>query len=447
MKIIIVGAGIAGLATALALAKARHHVTVLESAHALAEIGAGVQLTPNTTKWLWRWGCGPDILAISALPESFNVINGIDGKGLGSVDFSKFETEHGGPYLVIHRADIHRILHDHAVKAGAEVKLNSRVEEYFPDEGRIVLVNRSSMTADLIVAVDGIHSHARQFLLGSDAPQGDLGNNLEKSGWAAYRLMAEVSQLKDNEATRALATSHKCNCVVGNGCSVMTYMVKGTDKLNLVLSHRDDVETTHWTQEQYREAVRNLFKGFGQGVQSLLNTALSNPDYQITNWPVHQVTTLPRWRSDSGRLVLMGDATHAMPYFLSMGVSMAAEDAAALCECLQLMNESNGRVTLSESMKLFEDVRKERAEVVRNASLHAGQVLHTPEGEERLTRDALLHNNGGNSYYHKNMNISEIRELVSGWRYGIIDNTMRDWLYGYDVVEDVQNVWAETYGK
>lgn len=445
MRIIIVGAGIAGLSAALALAKSNHEVTVVESAQTLAEVGAGVQLTPNTTKWLRKWEVLSDILAISALPESFNVIDGVSGTRLGSVSFEDFEKRYGGPYLVIHRADIHRILHDHAVTAGVTFRLNSRVDRYFPDESRLTLMDGTSYTADVIVAVDGIKSHARQFL-GNDIPKGSLGNGLEQSGWAAYRLMAEVSQLAENDTNREVVTSHRCNCMVGDGCSVMTYKVKGTDKLNLVLSHRDNVDTTDWTQEEYQKEISRLFQDFSPDIQGLLRTAMSNPNYQIKNWPASMVPTLPRWCSDSGKLVLMGDATHAMPFYLSMGVSMAAEDAAALTECLDLMVASESKVSLRQAMALFEAVRKPRAELVRDASLNAGRVLHLPAGDERNTRDAALQNNGGPSTYSRDMPLEGISRLIRGSRYGIIDNTIRDWCYGYDVVDDVRRQWKKTFG-
>lgn len=445
MHIIIVGAGIAGLSTALALTQSGHQITILESASALAEVGAGVQLTPNTTKWLWKWGCASDILAISALPESFNVINGLDNKALGNVSFDDFESRYGGPYLVIHRADIHRILHEHAVKAGAEVKLNSRVQQYFADEGRLTISNGDSLTADLVIAVDGINSSARQYFREKGSLANAEGDGLEKTGWAAFRLMADVASLSEHEGLKHLAASHRCICAVGDGCSIMRYKVKGPDKLNLVLSHPDNVDTTEWNQQRYRDAIRQLFAGFSSDMQDLLEIAMSHPDCTITNWPVQQVATLPRWCSDSGKLVLMGDAAHAMCFYLSMGVSMAAEDAAALAECLKLMQASNGKVSLAEAMRLFESVRKPRAEIIRDASLNAGHVLHLPKGEARDNRDTHLKNNGGLSMYSEDMGVDDIAGIMRSSRYGIIDNTIRDWCYGYDVVEDIGKQWKRTF--
>ncbi|KAJ9659041.1 hypothetical protein H2198_003330 [Neophaeococcomyces mojaviensis] len=445
MHIIIVGAGIAGLSAAVSLAQSGHVVTILESASALAEVGAGVQLTPNTTKWLWKWGCASDVLATSALPESFNVSDGVTGTELGSVSFDDFTARYGGPYLVIHRGDIHRILHEHAIDAGVAIRLNSRVKQYFPEEGRLILTNGDLFEADLIIAVDGINSGARQYFMKQDKSGSITDDGLENTGWAAFRLMADVASLGRHAGLKHLATSHRCNCAAGDGCSIMTYKVKGADKLNLVLSHPDNVDTTEWTQEHYRDAIHTMFRDFSSDMRDLLNIAMNNPDCTITNWPVQQVATLPAWASDSGKLVLMGDAAHAMCFYLSMGVSMAAEDAAALTECLNLMQGSSGKVTLADAMKLFECVRKPRAKMIRDASLNAGRVLHLPVGQERNIRDASLQNNGGQSTYTKDIAINEIVELAMSSRYGIVDNTIRDWCYRYDVVDDIRKQWQRTF--
>jgi salicylate hydroxylase len=203
----------------------------------------------------------------------------------------------------------------------------------------------------------------------------------------------------------------------------MAYMVKGAQWLNIVFSHRDDVETSDWTSDQYQRELKKQYGHWDPTVQALLEHAST----KIENWPVEQTVDLPRWTSISGKFVLAGDAAHSMAFYLSMGVSMAVEDAAALAECLRLHEVES--LPLAEAMQLFETVRKGRAEAVRDASLHAGQVLQKAPGPLRDDRDEAMRSDGrfaftgyGESFLQRNS-------------YGIADELVRDWCYGYDVVE------------
>ena len=425
MQIIVVGAGIGGLSIALSLSLAGHKVTILESASALAEIGAGVQLTPNSTKYFWKWGLGPAILEHSVLPGSFNVRRGKDGELLGRVPFDGFEGRYGGPYIVIHRADIHRILHEHAIKAGAQLRLNSRVMQYDFEGGGVTLSDGEEVYADLVVAADGINSFARKSFVG------DEEGETEKTGWAAYRTMAPVDKIRANPQTAHLVQEHSCNCWNGDSTSFMTYMIKNSQMLNIVLSHPDDVDTSEWTTEQYQNEITRLFGDWNPLCSSLLSIA--SPEVQ--NWPVYQVKSLSKWASDSGKFVLMGDAAHAMAFYLSMGVSMAVEDAEALAECLSLRETSN--CSLKRAVNVFEKVRKPRAEGVREASLHAGNMLHLPPGPRQEIRDQALRTQGVSSGV-----VTEAGDFYkTKTSYGIVDQGIRDWCYGYDVKKDVQETW------
>jgi salicylate hydroxylase len=424
MEIIVIGAGIGGLSAALSLALAGHHVTIFETASALAEIGAGVQLTPNATKYFWKWGLGPDILAKAALPTHFAVRGGLNGETLGRVEFANFKELYGAPYLVIHRADIHQILHEHSIKAGVNLRLRSRVIQYDFENAEVVLADGQKFRADLVVGVDGINSSARKALLNS------TGDDLEKTGWAAYRAVAPVDKIKANPLTAHLGSQHSCNCWVGENCSAMTYMVKNSEILNIVLSHPDDVDTSEWAPEQYQAEIRRIFKGFNPSLTALLD--MTRPGIQ--NWPIHQVKPLPKWTSATGKFVLMGDAAHAMAFYMSMGVSLAVEDAAALTECIYL--QSQGNVGLDRAMAVFETVRKTRCKDVQDASLHAGNVLHLPPGPAQVARDAAMQNDGLSAEVNK-----KERFYAEGTSYGIADRKIRDWGYAYDVIEAVREEW------
>ncbi|PVI05742.1 salicylate hydroxylase [Periconia macrospinosa] len=437
MKIIIIGAGIAGLSTAIALAHSatEHDIILLESASRLAEVGAGIQLTAVATRQFLRWGLGPELLAVASIPTSWNLRRGSDGSILNRVPFKELEPTYGGPYVVIHRADLHRILHRHAVKKGARIELNSRVMQYGVEEGWVLLENGVRMQADLIVACDGINSMAREHLLKYLGEKHE--DTVQPTGWAAYRAMVNVDDVKRDSLIAEIVAEHNGNCWADEDKLLMSYMVRDSGKLNLVFSHRDTVETGSWTQDQFLQELRNMSKGMDPRVQRLINL-INAP---ITNWPVYAIRTLPTWTSKSGRFVLIGDAAHAMAFYLSMGVSMAVEDAAALAWVVERSTDSSQAISLASAMSLFVKVRKPRAELIRDASLHAAAILQLPPGPDRDIRDAAAMQDGLVGEASKQGNC-----LVDWKSYGIADRTIRDACYSYDVIADIEEQ-ANTVGS
>lgn len=274
MQIIIVGAGIAGLSVALALSKSNHKVLVLESAPQLAELGAGVQMTPQAIKYFFSWGLKEDLLAECITPEKILFKDFKDSALIGALDMTAFEEEYSAPYIVIHRASLHNILHRHAVQAGAEIRLDATVTKYDFENGAVELKSGEMLHADLVVGADGIHSFA--FVL--DSADHDLGINsfarsqllgssdpgTQPTGWAALRMMAEISKIKANPLTAGLVdlNTYNSNFWIAPDKSCMTYWIKDASMLNIVLSHRDNIDMRNLTYEEHKEFVDNLFGEF-----------------------------------------------------------------------------------------------------------------------------------------------------------------------------------------
>ncbi|KAL7800471.1 hypothetical protein V8C43DRAFT_208105 [Trichoderma afarasin] len=458
MHVIIVGAGIAGLSLAIALGQSRHQITILDAAPELTELGAGVQMTPQAIRYLFEWGLKDDLLAESIIPENLHVWDGQAGNLLGSVPIKEMEAQYGAPYIVVHRAVLHAILHRHAVQAGARLLLSSDVIEYDFANGAVQLRNGKRLTADLVVAADGINSLARSQLLGSRDP------GSQPTGWAAFRMTAEVSKLKADPVTSNLIDlqSRSSNWWIAPHISCMTYLIKDATMLNIVLAHRDNINTKEFTTEEYNKTVRSIFKDFEPRVQRIFDLSTS----KIVNYPVYAVPPLPSWGHESGRFILIGDAAHAMAFYMSMGVSIAVEDAAALATVLDLACPSDTNSNLSDkpsmmvdsklkhALDVFEIVRKPRVEAVQEASLHGGDSSHTShEAERNVLYEALAHSHEEEIWPLESDAVrgEYVRRCRrTGQRLGpggITDKGTRDWCYDYDAIGAIEEYYKSSIAE
>lgn len=151
---------------------------------------------------------------------------------------------------------------------------------------------------------------------------------------------------------------------------------------------------------------------------------------KIANYPVYQVPPLPRWAHESGRFTLLGDAAHAMAFYLSMGVSLAVEDAICLSAALEKVSTQPTTEELKSALHQFEKTRMTRAQVVQEASVHAGNMAHK-EGD--LERKKLYHLMAGHG-------IDEAipftpTSITQREGYGLADKAVRDWCYDFDAAK------------
>ena len=169
-RAIIAGAGIGGLAAAIALLQAGFRVAIYEKASTLEEYGAGVQLTPNATRILSRLGVLDRVLPFASRPRAVLVLRGSDNFELTRMPFDDAEHRWGAAYLVIHRADLQRALVEAVSgQAGVELSLGSTVLDFADKKGRVSLVWTSDLThardeADLLIGADGLRSRVRDRL-------------------------------------------------------------------------------------------------------------------------------------------------------------------------------------------------------------------------------------------------------------------------------------------
>lgn len=167
------------------------------------------------------------------------------------------------------------------------------------------------------------------------------------------------------------------------------------------------------------------------------------------NYPVHAVPPLEHWAHSSGRFTLAGDAAHAMAFYLSMGVSLAVEDAVSLTAALDLVCPTSATDATSRdgvdneklkvSLNSYETVRMRRAQAVQQASLYAGDMLHIPGNREREILYESLKGADEDTPIPPAGHTNDRGAPPSSNHiyYGLMDRQTRDWCYGYDAVADV----------
>ena len=365
--ILIAGGGIGGLSAALAFAKRGARVSVFEKRAVLGEVGAGLQLSANAMHVLSALGVEAEIRAAGFAPNAAVLRDYQSGKPLLTTPLKHaHRARYRQDYLHIHRADLHRILFEAAIDAGAKIHSGNQAMRYTQSDNQITLhLDQHTVSGDILIGADGLHSQIHTQMLGQQKPQ--------FTGQIAWRGLVSAKALPTG------AIPPDANAWLGPGAHFVAYYVRGGDMINFVAVR----EQKQWTKESWHEAgevknLRNAFAGWDPRITALLGAC-----DQCYLWGLFDRKPLPKWTD--GRAALLGDAAHPMLPFMAQGAAMAIEDAWVLA----------ASVTAQAGMPAaaladYETRRKPRASKIQAISRDNAKLFHTRSASGRRFRQLKL---------------------------------------------------------
>jgi len=370
-RIAIIGAGVGGLTLWHALWQRGLSAEIYEQARELAEIGAAVALSANGTRELERLGVLDRIVAASTEPTELIYRDGRTGGRIAAHPVrlgGSYRERFGAPYCGLHRAELQQ-----ALGAGVDrerLRLGRRLVEVSEDGDRVTLsfADGGTVEADGVIAADGVRSVVRRFVAGDD---GLLYSRT--SGFRGIIPVGKLPSLPDPQAIQFWMgpSAHLLHYAIGPDGGHVNFLAV--------------VEGPHdWAHPEKGLAASNdaealaLFQGWHPAVTEMIAAVRHE-----LRWGLFLTRPLRRWRR--GRVVLLGDAAHAMLPHHGQGANTTIEDAVSLAELIAADPHD-----LDGAFAAYETLRRPRTRAIQRASWVGNRGLHLPDGPEVARRDALV---------------------------------------------------------
>jgi salicylate hydroxylase len=358
-RIVIAGAGIGGLAAALALAARGFRVTVLEKADRLEEAGAGLQLSPNASRILIDLGLQPHLSPRVTCPDTVSIMTARSGGELIRLPLTARDK---APYWALHRADLQSALlaavHD---RPTIEIRLGAAVTGFSVTPDGVTV---DGTDACALIGADGVRSAVRGQLFPDVRPQ--------FSGLVAWRSTLEATQLPHVMPPRQV------QLWMGPRAHLVAYPMSSGLRINMVaIVPGDDAAPGSGDGD-----IRSQFatSGWPAPARAMVDAAA---DWR--RWPLFTLPDGGVWHD--GPVALLGDAAHAMLPFAAQGAGMAIEDAAVLARCL---DEASGSGTeIVAALGRYADLRRPRVARVQRTARQSGRIYHL-QGPMALARDLTM---------------------------------------------------------
>ncbi|KAJ9107633.1 hypothetical protein QFC21_001093 [Naganishia friedmannii] len=393
LSVAIVGGGMGGLAAAVALGRAGVKVDLFEQAPKFEEVGAGINLGPNTVRTLEQMGLGEEYNSVAETDDSglfFQWWDGIKTRKSGET-YTKY------PRSAVHRARLLEVLHK-SLPGSVTVHLGVRVHSVLnlEKEGKARILytisrppvpapqlnggaaldtpapaaaaaelQEAHFDADVIIGADGIKSVLRSTLQpASPAEAGPTSAGKPAThrytGTYCYRALVPMVKAEALDDPERGVEARKPKMVFGPGRHLTVFPIEKGTVLNIVafVSDRSAPKDERmwegpWLKKVDRETIQADFAGWDEYPKKLLGLISEKDQIQ---WALHEVLSPTTWRS--GRITLLGDAAHASLPHNGSGASMAIEDAYVLSGLLAMPQCNRGNV--EQFLQVYEDVRRPR---------------------------------------------------------------------------------------
>lgn len=277
----------------------------------------------------------------------------------------------------------------------------------------------------MLTAEQGIRSRTRRAVI----PEKEIEAN--DSSNCAYRATVPASVMNSDDEIKHLMTDINANCWIGHQRHIMAYPIRQGAMYNMVLSHPGKAAVGRWNEPGNLEEMKAHYANFDPVIQKVLSKVSD-----CLKWKLADLPPLPKWVSKSGKVVLIGDAAHAMvPYLaqvspstksvllqplnLDKGAATAIEDGAALGECL---DRASSKRDIPRVLRAFETIRKPRCERIQAGARENGYIWHMPDGKEQQERDRVMREGPSKEGEDSSSNPNQ-------WS----DEEFQPWLFGHDV--------------
>ena len=368
MPILVAGGGIGGLATALGLAQKGHGVVVLEKAARLGEIGAGIQLGPNSFHSFDYLGVGDAARAMAIYIDGLRLMDAINGEEICRIPLdAPFRERFGNPYAVVHRGDLHGVfLRACQASDRIELRTSSEVAGYDQDGVTVTarLTNGGTAKGTALIGADGLWSNIRKQVVGDGPPR--------VSGHTTYRSVIPTERMPEDLRWNA------ATLWAGPKCHIVHYPLSGWKLFNLVVTyHNNAPEPVAGLPVAHEEVLRG-FRHVHERAQELIRIG---SDWKL--WVLCDRDPVERWVD--GRVALLGDAAHPMMQYFAQGAGMAMEDAVCLADCVGATPGA-----LETALETYRQRRVLRTARVQLQSRAIGDHIYHPAGAHAALRNAML---------------------------------------------------------
>lgn len=341
LQIVIIGGGLGGAATALALQEKGIQAHIYEQASTLGEVGAAIIITSPTQDYLYEWGAGELLEKYGTAIETIDMFTA-QGQFMTSLTYKEFagEIEVGenvrSPRLV-HRARILEMLLSPI--PDKYVHLDHQCEEIIEHEDYVEIrfVNGEVVKADVVIAADGIHSKARK-LFSDDQPL--------FAGGFAIRLLLDRALSVELSAKDRLRLYQDGNMPV----------LVGTVGEQIAIDMKVASQEASWSLSFEKEELMAQVKGFDETLLNLLDKA----EYPVIARGLYHRKPIERWSTN--RITLLGDSAHAMLPTLGQGANSAIQDAGVLA---MVFTECD---SIPEALRRYENIRRPITTAIQNGS-------------------------------------------------------------------------------
>ncbi|MBN9427659.1 MAG: 3-hydroxybenzoate 6-monooxygenase, partial [Burkholderiales bacterium] len=363
LPVIVAGGGIGGLAAALALVRQGFQVKVLEQAHVIGEIGAGIQLGPNAFHAFDALGVGDKARGRAVYTDYMVMHDAIDESLVGRIETNDaFRRRFNNPYAVIHRVDVHTSLLEGAQETGqVEFHTDTRLVDVEQDGDSVIAIDQNGRRwqGQALIGADGAKSVLRAQYV-NDPPR--------VTGHVVYRAVVDKADFPEDLKWNA------ASLWAGPKCHLVHYPLRGGEQYNVVVTFHSRQPEEWGVTDGSKEEVQSYFQGIAPRPRRLIDLPKS-----WRRWATADREPIDTWVF--GRATILGDAAHPTTQYMAQGACMAMEDAVTLGEALRVHNND-----WDKALALYQRSRVARTARIVLSGREMGRLYHAT-GVERLVRN------------------------------------------------------------